>query len=200
MAKVDKDELARLYKEGMGINRLAAHFGVRVNAIFKHVKNMGLADHSRMQTPIVNREELARLHSEGLGHYRLSLHFGVNQSTIAKHLKALGINDSSRQFQPKEGPRRVRRPKSVEFTVTTKSQRFAAEQGCCQWCKKPIGDGTKWGLAVYHHILPVIKGGTRDPENCMVLHSECHNDPEIFEQLHGFNKGHMEARWACKVA
>ena len=36
--------------------------------------------------------------------------------------------------------------------------------------------------ATYHHIKLIDEGGSKEPENCMVLHSKCHI--ANFEALH----------------
>lgn len=201
MSKVNKDELVRLYGEGLGINRLAVHFGVNINAIYKHVKNLGLADHTRIPEQKVDETELRQLVAEGLGYLRISKRLNVHQTTVEKHMRRLGLNDPDRQYKKQPGSRRQkRRPKSVEFLDSTKKARFIAQSGRCEECGLQIHDGENWRLAVYHHRKPVVEGGGRDPENCMVLHYECHNDPEIFRRLHGYDRAKMEERWARQSA
>lgn len=96
----------------------------------------------------------------------------------------MGIAKPERAFQSSGLPRRKRRLSSQEFTAATKRSRFAEEQGVCQECRRFIG--TFWMQATYHHIVNCKDGGTADPQNCMVMHFECHNDPETFRRLHGF--------------
>jgi hypothetical protein len=72
------------------------------------------------------------------------------------------------------------------FKQTIKKQAFQLSQGICGYCHKFISDD--WKAPSYHHILPVCRGGLGVLENCMVLHRDCHNDPIIYKELHGFNK------------
>jgi len=132
-------------------------------------------------------EELVRMYVVlGWGTGKIAKETGMNPSGINRHLKRLGVLDSSRRSQPSGVPQRERRPASLEFTATVRKLRFEQEHGLCQECHQPIGDGTNWRQACYHHIVSVSQGGGREPENCMVLHSECHYDPVIFQRLHGF--------------
>jgi 5-methylcytosine-specific restriction endonuclease McrA len=111
--------------------------------------------------------------------------YNVAYSTVKKHLKHLGVLDSSRQNKKKGGPRRSRRPRKNEFLEATKRERFHQEGGCCQICNQLIGDGTNYKVALYHHIKLASGDGNREPENCMVLHPECHQ--EHFRELHGYD-------------
>lgn len=124
----------------------------------------------------------------GLGVLALAKQYDLAESTVMKHIKRAGVYQSERQWKKSSvQPRRQRRLKSQEFSNETKRQRFAEESGVCQECQRPIGQGTNWRLATYHHIITCKDGGSAEPSNCMVLHFECHNDPVIFRKLHGFD-------------
>lgn len=124
--------------------------------------------------------------NKGWGVAKIAKEYGLSQQTITLHLKRLGILDNSRTYQSSGTPsRRVRRPSSKEFTDTTKKLRFQEEKGVCELCGKQIGNGVNWRLACYHHRKPIKLGGGREPSNCMVLHSECHEEHSY--ELHGFD-------------
>jgi 5-methylcytosine-specific restriction endonuclease McrA len=72
-----------------------------------------------------------------------------------------------------------KKPKLV-FSKEAKEARFLEEHGICQWCKLPI-TVKAWDA---HHILPRSWGGGNEPENLMVLHHECHMNPDVFAELH----------------
>lgn len=80
---------------------------------------------------------------------------------------------------PLKKKRRPTKRETASFSQATKDARFKEEKGRCQWCKKKIV-----GAWHAHHVVPVSKGGTSDPSNCMVLHPDCHNNPLIYEVLH----------------
>lgn len=87
--------------------------------------------------------------------------------------KADEVSDAS----PKKSGRRKRA--KATFCKEVKEMRFAEEGGVCQWCRTKI-DG-KWHA---HHILPKSMGGSSEAFNLMVLHAECHMDPDAFRMLH----------------
>jgi hypothetical protein len=77
------------------------------------------------------------------------------------------------------GRKRNATAKHQTFSKEDKESKFKEAKNKCQWCHKLITG--KWHA---HHIIPKSKGGTNAPENLMVLHPECHNNPLIFEILH----------------
>lgn len=134
--------------------------------------------------------------NKGWGICKLSKEYDTAPSNVSVLLKRLGILDSSRAYEKSEKiSRRARRPKSKEFLASTKSQRFQEERGICEICHHLIGDGQNWRLATYHHRKPIKDGGGREPENCMVLHEECHE--EYSYELHGFEMSNYD-KVACQ--
>jgi 5-methylcytosine-specific restriction endonuclease McrA len=93
----------------------------------------------------------------------------------------LEINDPSRVYTRKfaSNAERSAKRRPFEFTAATKKLRFEQESGICQWCHTSIENRFK---ATYHHIDLIDEGGSKEPENCMVLHPKCHIDN--FEVLH----------------
>lgn len=136
-------------------------------------------------TPRTKVPEMVRLYTEDLwGCGRISQYLDCDESTVRYHLRKLKVLDSSRAHKPTGLPWRVRRPRSQEFSNPTKQLRFNQEKGICQECRTPI---ESWRKATYHHIKLCRDGGTSHPDNCMVLHGTCHEDPVVFKKLHGFD-------------
>jgi len=48
-------------------------------------------------------------------------------------------------------PKPLRRTAARSFSLATKEQRFQEVEGRCEACGEPIGDGTNWRRAIYHH-------------------------------------------------
>ena len=186
--KINLEELAVLHRT-MGYKKLARHFGCQRRAVEKAVYKLGIERKDRTPKRLeIDPVDLYELYvTKELGYLRISKILGVSESGVRRHVKALQINQPSRAFRPSGKPRRARRLRSQEFLTATKRNRYLAEKGRCQECGGVIGDGSNWREATYHHIINCKDGGTRDPTNCMVLHSSCHNDPEIFLRLHGFS-------------
>lgn len=182
---LDYDKVKELTLEGWGRRKIATFLETTPAHIGYAQKAQGLQGQaaSTKADASFDREEAQRLYDEGAGLISLSNHYGVSVAAIRKHV----TTDPSRQYQPTGLNRRQRRLSKQEFNAKTKRDRFAEEKGHCQECGKPIGDGTNYRLATYHHIQLLSKGGTAEPSNCMVLHHECHYDPVIFRRLHGFS-------------
>lgn len=184
--KIDIEELKLLVKDGASIADIVRHFGVSRSGAEKCLYRNGIRTYGSLNDPpkeLITREELRRLYlEESLGVLAISKRINQTQGCVWSRLKRMGIIDSSRQFKASGLPRRKRRLVSQEFKAATKRMRYDQENGVCQECKQAIGS---WRSATYHHIIACRSGGGPEPENCMVLHKECHNDPVIFRKLHG---------------
>ena len=185
--KIDLDELSRLYPT-LGYRQLAHHFGCSQKAVFKAVKKLGLTESGRRFSRKLDPEVVVPLYLEGKGLIWISKLFDCNEQTVRRLLVREGVLDSSRQYVASGSSRRARRQKAQEFTDATKRLRFEQENGVCQECGSTIDN---WRQATYHHIRLCRDGGGAEPENCMVLHFECHNDPEVFKRLHGFSVSYL---------
>jgi len=121
----------------------------------------------------------------------LSKKYGVDITCVRKNLVRQGILDSARGFiKSSHVSRKARdRRKRFEFKDSTKKCTFNEQNGLCGECNKLVGPN--WRYGVYHHILPVWKGGTGERENCLLMCKRCHNDPIIFKRLHGFSIGRL---------
>lgn len=182
---IDYDVVRDLTAQGWGQRKIAAHLNTDQSTVQYARRAMGIEGQEanvkgKTSYPVA---EAQALYDTGLGLLVLSKKYAVSMAAIRKHIKT----DPTRQNQPTGLTKRQRRPFRAEFSPQTKQARFIEEGGCCQECHKPIGDGTNFRLATYHHIHLVANGGGSEPSNCMVMHHECHNDPEIFKRLHGFN-------------
>lgn len=199
----DEQFILEYVTNGKGLSAISKEYSLRISGLGKRLDKLirdgkipaELREARKQATaPLVTREKLAELY-EQKGVYSLSKQLGCNESALLKRLHRMGIAKSERQFKPSGLPRRERRKRSDEFLSETKRQRFSEERGCCEWCKKPIvGD---WRSATYHHRTPVKHGGTREPENCMVLHQACHEDN--FEALHGFSRDLLVAGYTSNT-
>ena len=184
-------ELISLYNSGLSVSKIAEKFNkskVIISRRLNSLRDSGekVRDSSAPQTVISEDiyDVLSELYLEGFGVNFLSKKFNVDEKTIRRHLTRIGILDSSRALI-KEGDHNYKRLKSSEFTEKTKRERFEEVNGICECCGKIIGSGTNYRLATYHHRKLVKYGGTREKENCMVLHRFCHE--ENFYELHGFH-------------
>lgn len=114
----------------------------------------------------------------GASYRKLAWVFGVPPGAIRQQADRLKLPVKHTLLHGGRRSTRYRAPH--EFNTATKRQRFAEEGGRCQWCHKLIGDGTSWkdtgpdARVTYHHIHMICRGGDAAPENCMVLHKECH--------------------------
>lgn len=64
----------------------------------------------------------------------------------------------------------MRRPETFHFRTNIKGQVRKRDKRKCQAC------GTK-GVEV-HHIVPLSKGGSDEPENLALMCSQCHDDAD----------------------
>ena len=188
--KIDREELGRLIDRGVPIRECAVYFGCSSHgSISKLAKRLGLKTKNNRPPPKVDVDECKNLYTKGYGLYRLSKRYDVAETTIRYYMVKLGVFDANRQYKPSGVPRRKVRRRDQEFKETIKKSRFLQEGGKCQECNIAIGDGENYRSATFHHIITCKNGGDGSPENCMVLHHECHNDPEIFFRLHGYRIG-----------
>lgn len=190
--KTPRHLLESLIQEGLGQRAMAARLGVTKRSVAKALERENLVSPGTKATPTVSEDILRECFQKGWGATAICKVYGGTPANTHKRMRRLGLHDPSRINKPSGKHRRKVRLKSQEFTDGTKKQRFLEEHGTCQECHRPIGDGLNFRLATYHHIIQCRHGGTRDPDNCMVLHPECHDDPIIFERLHGFKRERLE--------
>lgn len=190
----DEELLSHLLVEKIGYQKIADLHSMRVNAVYKRVNSLkkrgklpiNFGEDHVIEQKVPDDTILKDLYlNKGWGVYKISKEYGITETTVTRHLRRLNILQSSRQTTPSGAPRRSRRPSSAEFTDGTKKERFKEENGICEICKKKIGNGINWRQATYHHRTPIKNGGGSSKENCMVLHTNCHEDN--FYELHGFS-------------
>lgn len=187
-SKIPDSEMVRLYiEEGLGQIAIATRVGLSREAVRDRLKRLGINDSTRGSQRKFSDGELTHMYLElRMGAHRISKVLGFSKTAVTKRLKQLGILDSSRKLPKRNIPKgEPCRPRGSEFSWPTKKQRFSAEGGICQECHQLIGNGLDWRLATYHHIKQVHTGGGPQPENCMVLHPECHRGE--FHKLHGYS-------------
>jgi len=119
------------------------------------------------------------------GIYFISKLLGRAQETVRVFLKREGLLKTDRQFKKIDNSFVSKRTRQHEFSVSTKRAAFEREKGICQECHQAVEGG--WTQGTYHHTKPVAKGGEPTLDNCMLLHRECHEDPDVFRRLHGFD-------------
>ena len=200
--KITDDQFIEEYVvNGLGQDSIAKKYGMASRTVQVRMKRLvkrGLISSELVESRKVKRklpsdDILKELYlDKGMGCLKIAKIYGVCHQNVQVMVKRLGILDSSRQFKKKEGSRKSRRNRQHEFLVSTRRKRFKEVNGLCEECNNLIGDGSNYATATYHHILPIAKGGHRNEENCMVLHFECHNDPAIFERLHGYDVRYLD--------
>lgn len=142
-----------------------------------------VVDHTRFDEL---QEAIVADYRAGKGCTRLAVAYGVEEGVLRARLRKMGVLDPQRRparVYTSSGERSSLRASS-NFPPKVKRKRFQEEQGRCQLCGELIGDA--WQQAEFHHVVPVADGGDRSPENCMVLHPECHAGS--FEVLHNGRK------------
>ena len=181
--KIDLSEMRRLLESGLGQRAIARLFGCTKSAVQRACRKIGVSRSANANVATVARDIIVGAYLErGVGIWVLAKDFGMHPENVRRHLVKAGVIRSEMQHKPSGLRRRERRRKSQEFLASTKKLRFTQECGICQECGRPINN---WMSATYHHIVPCRDGGSREAENCMVLHLECHNAPEVFARLHG---------------
>jgi hypothetical protein len=190
---LSKQDLISLTEQGLSSTALARICGCSRQAITKrlvlyakHGEFNYLSISSRATQSRVSDEKLKCLYTSGLGIFAIAKELCISENTVRLRLRGLNLLDRSRMCLPSGLSRRTRRPKSSEFSNSTKRKRFLEEHGICEQCFNIIGDGLNFMQACYHHRILIKNGGTSDKGNCEVLHRRCHE--EHFQELHGFSR------------
>jgi hypothetical protein len=185
--KITDEDLIRCYNMGYGIMKIAALYDMGKTPIRKRLAKLELTDSSRGCEEKVSDEILIDAYvNKGFGIKKISKEYNISEHTIGRRLKRLGISDSSKQCTKLEDGKNHRsRRKPFEFSDSVKKQRFEEENGICQICNQLVDSNLNWRVATYHHIVCIKDGGNGSKENCMVLHSKCHEDNSY--ELHGFS-------------
>jgi len=66
-----------------------------------------------------------------------------------------------------EGLRQINKKRA--FSATDRLEAWKRQEGLCPVCRQPVKP-TDHG----HHVIHYQKGGPTTPENCMLVHTECH--------------------------
>ena len=86
--------------------------------------------------------------------------------TTSKHQVEFWKQESDRMMASK-GLYQVNKKRT--FSASDRQEAWERQQGMCPVCLKPVKP-TDEG----HHIIQYQKGGPTTPENCMIVHTECH--------------------------
>lgn len=197
MLKVSKEIfIAGFKKDKLSIREFADKHSLLYRGVWarvqKYIKKGFLlpSDIKSPPEPEISSDQLVELYkTEGL--LAISKLVNKNTSTIRTRLLRAGVVFDSERLNEKTGLTKGRRRRGA-FSITTKRARFEAQKGICQECNLLVGDGFNFRHkdACYHHNIPCYKGGDHTLENCMLLHSSCHNNPVVFERLHGIKQSY----------
>lgn len=99
-----------------------------------------------------------------------SIRYGRNNAEKMKQLNHNYYLANPEKYAEKARNRRARIMKA-KGTHTTKDikQLSSKQNGLCAWCYKELGDSKTH----IDHWIPLIKGGTNDPNNLRLLHKTC---------------------------
>ena len=90
---ISRDELKRLYAEGLTVKQIAERFGYSPSSIAKLMRKYGLAirtfgDYKRID---ISREKLEKLYAEGLTTEEIGQRLGYSQSIVYNRMREYGI-------------------------------------------------------------------------------------------------------------
>jgi hypothetical protein len=195
--KVTDEELIAQLLSGKTQSEISRHFGMRACSVSERFARLlskpggeGLARYLRASIPpkvpdeTVLSEALLGYGAQAIANRHDAAYTGVNKTLTRLRKLHPDLDALVRARYPHKKPgtvRNRRRATEQEFTTATKKEAYALAQGACCMCHQPI---PSWRLSTYHHKTAIIRGGTGETSNCMVMHRKCHEDN--FHALHGF--------------
>lgn len=102
----DAEEIARLYKNGWNLSKLAEKYGVDKATIRGHLVKLKIYKSPR---PRIEMDKCIRLYREGWSTRELASYFGVDKSTIAYRLKKAGVVLDHASLPPGRDPKVVKK-------------------------------------------------------------------------------------------
>jgi transposase-like protein len=83
-----RQRIVTLYREGMGVKKIAAEVGVHRSTVTATLRRHGIAAPPPTMSPTMI-EQAVRLHAQGLSHVKIGLRLGVSRTVVGRNLLAV---------------------------------------------------------------------------------------------------------------
>lgn len=182
--RISREKVQELWLSGKTSGQIAHELGHDPSGICKVLQHLPdytpVRDARRVWDKAWDGELQELYVSQGWGYRRCASYFGVSERVVAYAVRRLGITDLTRIPTKRHCNQHSRdhARKLFLFSQQVKSKRYLLEGGVCKECRESVSPGE----AVYHHIIPIDRGGDGSLQNCMLLHGKCHI--ACFDKLH----------------